>query len=260
MCEVIMYGNSEFESFNDSWNAKDKKNYLAHLKALESFELVYSLVTLFRSLLYVKSAVIRLQGPSSDLISGMSKVEECCKDLKQERENIEHYSQRIFQYSSRLANKSQISISMPHITQRQQHRFNLQISLMEEYFKQTVAILFVYYLITSITTRFDKHTAPAATLQGLLPTYISPISSFDGIGPTIALYSEDLPNVDVIDEELHRWKSKWLKIPQNDCPKSLNETLKECNPDALPNVLTLLKLFATLPLSSCSCELRIYTS
>ena len=44
---------------------------------------------------YVKSAVISLQGPSSDLISSMSKVEECFKDLKQEREDIEHCSQLI---------------------------------------------------------------------------------------------------------------------------------------------------------------------
>ncbi len=104
MCEVIIYGNSEFESYNDGWNAGEKKNSLAHLKALESFEFVYSLVTLFRSLLYVKSAVISLQGPSNDLISGISKVKECCRDIKQERENIEQYSLRIFQHSSRLAN------------------------------------------------------------------------------------------------------------------------------------------------------------
>ncbi len=32
------------------------------------------------------------------------------------------------------------------------------------------------------------------------------------------------------------------------------ETLKECDANALPNIFTLLKLFATLPLSSCSCE------
>ena len=31
----------------------------------------------------------------------------------------------------------------------------------------------------------------------------------------------------MFDEELHRWKSKLLKIPQNDRPISLNETLKE---------------------------------
>ena len=37
LCEVILYGNSEFHDYNDGWSAEDKKNSLAHLKALESF-------------------------------------------------------------------------------------------------------------------------------------------------------------------------------------------------------------------------------
>ena len=254
MCEVIMYGNSEFENFNGGWTADDKKNALAHLKALESFDFIYSMVTLFRSLLYVKNAVISLQGPSSDLISGMSKVEECCKELKREREDIEHYSQRIFQHSSRLAEKSHITVSMPRTTHRQQHRLNPQSSSVEDYFKQTVAIPFLDYLISSLTSRFDKHTKQVAALQGLLPCYITSGSSFDDIAPTITFYAEDLPYTDIIDEELHHWKSMWLKVPRENRPKTLSETLKECSPSTLPNIYTLLKLFATLPLSSCSCE------
>ena len=34
----------------------------------------------------------------------------------------------------------------------------------------------------------------------------------------------------------------------------LSESLANCNFVSMPNVFTLLKLFATLPLSSCSCE------
>ncbi len=62
LCEVVLYGNSESSSFNDSWSVKDKKNALAHLKALESFEFVYSLVTRFRSISYMKEAAVKLQG------------------------------------------------------------------------------------------------------------------------------------------------------------------------------------------------------
>ena len=37
-------------------------------------------------------------------------------------------------------------------------------------------------------------------------------------------------------------------------PQSLAETIKQFCPQTLPNIFTLLKLSATLPLSSCSCE------
>ncbi len=40
--------------------------------------------------------------------------------------------------------------------------------------------------------------------------------------------------------------SQRLKFPQNNGPRSMNETVKECNSDVLPNVFTLLKLFDTL--------------
>ncbi len=96
LCEVVLYGNSEFSSFNDSWSAEDKKNALAHLKALESFEFVYSLVTLFRSLSYMKEAAVKLQGKSQDLVSGMGIIEQCSKELEREREDIDNFRNDFF--------------------------------------------------------------------------------------------------------------------------------------------------------------------
>ena len=58
----------------------------------------------------------------------------------------------------------------------------------------------------------------------------------------------------ILDEEFHRWKVRWLEVAPKERPQTLSEALKLCSPDNLPNVYTLMKLFATLPLSSCSCE------
>ena len=70
----------------------------------------------------------------------------------------------------------------------------------------------------------------------------------------ITFYSDDLPNVNIIDEELCRWKAKWLLIPKEDRPKSLAESMNNCCATTFPNIFPLLKLFAILQLSSCSCE------
>ena len=61
MFDIIDYGESEYEKYNDGWNDEDKRNALAHLKALESFEFVYILITLQRSLLYLKEEAVWLQ-------------------------------------------------------------------------------------------------------------------------------------------------------------------------------------------------------
>lgn len=43
-------------------------------------------------------------------------------------------------------------------------------------------------------TRFDKRTA-----LGPLPAYLQTTSSFENIRPTVAFYSEDLQNVEIIN-------------------------------------------------------------
>ena len=60
MCEVIIFGNSKYDVYNVGWSIEDKRNAQAHLNALESFEFVYGLVTLQRTLFYLKEAVVKL--------------------------------------------------------------------------------------------------------------------------------------------------------------------------------------------------------
>ena len=88
MFEVILYGGSDFPLFNDGWSSEDKQNALAYMKKLESFEFVYSMVILSRSLLFLKQAVVNLQGKNKDIVSGVSTVMQCCEDLKKVRERI----------------------------------------------------------------------------------------------------------------------------------------------------------------------------
>ena len=43
---------------------------------------IYSLVTLFRSVLYLKEAMVKLQSIHEDIVSGVVTVMECCNELK----------------------------------------------------------------------------------------------------------------------------------------------------------------------------------
>ena len=65
------------------------------------------MVTLSRSLLYLKQAVLNLQGKNKDIVSGVSTVMQCCEDLKKVREDIEAYSQHIYLHSCRIAERNQ---------------------------------------------------------------------------------------------------------------------------------------------------------
>ena len=93
-----------------------------------------------------------------------------------------------------------------------------------------------------------------ASLQGLLPIKLTPASSVCDIEQAGAFYSSDLPNASILDEELHLWKEKWLSVSAKDRPQTITACLKNCSLHTFPNIFNLLQLFATLPLSSCSCE------
>ena len=138
------------------------------------------------------------------------------------------------------------------MSQRQQHCPNPESGSVEDYFKYTVTIPFLDHLISDLSSRFDVHTKRAASLQGLLPTRITPSSSVCDIQDAVTFYTDDLPNAGIVDEEFELWK--WCSVLPKDRPQTLSESLRKCCPQSLPNIFVLLKLFATLPLSSCSCE------
>ena len=94
----------------------------------------------------------------------------------------------------------------------------------------------------------------SASIQKLLPVNINPDSTIDGFEQAVSFYKDDLPNSDLVDEEFHLWKSRWLAVSKEERPETINKGMQQCFPTTLPNIYALLKLFATLPLSSCSCE------
>ena len=252
MCEVIIYGDDNFELFNDNWAADDKRNAMAYLKILKLFEFIFCLVPLQRSLYYLKEVAVKLQGKNQDIVSGVAHVEEASRNLNSLREKADEYTHRIFEHSSRIAAKSNIAITMPRVSQRQSHRANTQFTSIEDYFKKVVIIPFLDHLISNLSYRFDAHMKQAAGIQRLIPTNITEELATCNIREAVNFYKDDLQNPDVIDEELHRWKLKWLAMSFADRPQTLSSTLKE--PGSFPNIFTLLKLFVMLPLTSCSCE------
>ena len=61
------------------------------------------MVNLSRCLFYLKEAVVKLQGESRDLVTGVSCVMESCSELKKLRGNVDCYSEIIFAHISGIA-------------------------------------------------------------------------------------------------------------------------------------------------------------
>ena len=222
MCEVIIYGNGEYELYNEGWSVEDAQ---AHLSALLSFRFVYTLVALQRSLMYLKEAAVKLQGQNQDIASGVALMGQCSSVIKSLRENIDDYAHRIFEHSSRIANQYQIAISKPRLSLRQQHHSNPPTDSVEEYFKVTVTIPFLDHLLSDLTSRFAAHVKQTASIQKLLPVNINPDSTIDGFEQAVSFNRDNLPNSDLLDEEFHLWKSRWLAVTKKGRPETISKAM-----------------------------------
>lgn len=132
MCEAVVYGDEDYPT-NSGWSAYDKPTAMAHLKALESFDFIYALVALQRSLLCLRDASVELQGKKQDSTSDVALVQECLDELRNTRGTaVDDYSHRVFQYAERIAQKSNVAVTKPRTTQRQQHHANVSVTTVEK--------------------------------------------------------------------------------------------------------------------------------
>ncbi|XP_025419694.1 zinc finger MYM-type protein 1-like [Sipha flava] len=67
------------------------------------------------------------------------------------------------------------------------------------------------------------------------------------------LYS-DYIGMDVLPAEIKLWNKKWISHSENDRPSTTINTLNNCNSDLFPCIYFLLKVLATLPVSTATPE------
>jgi hypothetical protein len=133
----MLFGSEHYPMYSDGFSAEDKKNALAHLKSLETFSFIYSVVVLYRVLSYFREPMKRLQGISQDLSSGLRMIKDCQKDIvaiRNDTDELTAFSDQVFSHCCRVAAKLYVTPAVPRICQRQQHCSNSQYSDPEEYF------------------------------------------------------------------------------------------------------------------------------
>ena len=120
MCEGVIYGDSDYPTYSGAWSGEDKRNAMPHLKVLQSFDFVYALVTLQRTLLYLRGAAVKLQGKSQDIASGVKLIQECQADLQTLRTtDLAGYSHHIFEHAKlKLKRLSMRSASLSKRTRK----------------------------------------------------------------------------------------------------------------------------------------------
>ena len=74
-----------------------------------------------------------------------------------------------------------------------------------------------------------------------------------GFKKTICFYSDDIPGTHLIFQELNLWKHRWSNIKTDERPQNLAETFLAIDEITFPNLLVVLQIAATLPVTRLRC-------
>lgn len=125
----------------------------------------------------------------------------------------------------------------------------------EQYYKRTLFIPFIDYFKNQLMERFSKHNEIISILQKLIPHFLNKFKPcYNDFEKCLNFYKYILPSYKTFEPELKVWTEKWKKVPQNDCPSSVIETLNNVSVDFFPNIWCLMSILVTLPVSTASSE------
>ena len=143
---------------------------------------------------------------------------------------------------------------MPRICQRQTQRENHPAETTEDYFRVSHFIQYLDSLIEGMVSLFADARQGALRAQFLVPKYTVG-ASFDDLVETIRFYEADLDCSDsVMRGEFERWKARWVHVPADELPVTAIGALNQCSVEEYPKIVILLRIFATLPVTTATAE------
>jgi hypothetical protein len=106
-----------------------------------------------------------------DLSRALSDVMIIKGALQNLREDADNQFSIVFNNIIELGEKINVKICMPRICNRQINRVNIDSENAEIYFKRSIFLPFLDYLIQSMDTRFDNRLSSIIPLEGLIPSH-----------------------------------------------------------------------------------------
>jgi hypothetical protein len=127
---------------------------------------------------------------------------------------------------------------------------NIATNCPKTYFRITIAVPLFDDFIRQLKERFTNHKKIISSLYFLLP---NKCANSELEASNFELYSEFL-DLDALSNELKLRKRKWCNKPILERSSEILEEYSNCNQHFFPNISFLLKVLATLPVTTATPE------
>ena len=140
------------------------------------------------------------------------------------------------------------------------YQSNPETSSTEDYYRITLYDEFLSHVISELEARFTDSPSHSSGLLYLLPKESVSLEVADDVpgalSQAVHFYKDDLPHSQMFSIEYRMWVRKWKQYANSstDVPMKLVDALKMCSATEFPNIVSLLKLALTLPITTCESE------
>ncbi|XP_058877419.1 52 kDa repressor of the inhibitor of the protein kinase-like [Acipenser ruthenus] len=216
-------------------------------RAMESFEFL-SIIVCQGLLQYLTPLSNALQNPSCDLVKGSQQASNLVSLLEDKRTDSTYTN--LWGNACALAEKMEITVSMPRIARLQTQRSNVPAVMPQEYWRLNLFLPCLDHLTTQLNDRVCS-SLPRLKGQYLLPNKL-PMLTQAMWRETKEEYEAMMPRVQTADVELELWR-------HCNTDKSSSETCEILEDTVIlyPNIHNILKELLTM-LTSCLRRLKTY--
>lgn len=197
-----------------------------------------------------------LQSEAIDLLGALEFARDTEDAFAVLREDAETAFHAIFKEASAVCQDMDIEIVIPRISQRQSHRVNVPVSSPEDYFRIAVFIPFVDHFRRQLSERLICHKDLLGSFMCLFPNVAPQIpwtTHCAMLKSLVEKYTADVQCDYITAEgELQMWHRRVQNMDIK--PRTAVDSLSVCNQEIFPCIFSLLKVLATLPVSTCSNE------
>lgn len=208
-----------------------------------------------------KHLSLSLQSENMDLVDCMEQVQNVIDTLERYRIDDNRFATMFYTVQKLLQTQlddETYEIAQPRVKscKHQQHRANPSVATALEYYRVTIYNSFLDSSISLLKARFSNHTKQALAMAKITPRRICN-TKFNEVEESISMYIGKLNGLDSlvdIEAEFDRFQCKWLKISETDRPLTIADSLKNFDKQHFPNLHLLLRVLATIPVSTATAE------
>ena len=228
------------------------------LKLIMSFDFIVALV-ITRCVFDLTLPVTQLL-QSNDIADGLHLIESLKNLSTSIRNSIDTYHTKWCAKALTLAYKVDVDERKPRTCGCQMNRDNVPAESASDYLKKVLTIPLADHLHSELKNRFDRTSTNAYHGLYIIPAKMiwslphpGKLNWKDNFSLFSSFYLEDLTNPLALDGEVELWEKYWKT--KNTCrPDHISSTLKSINFPGFENIKILLRILATLPVTSCECE------